>query len=79
MKLRIPGNSIRLCLKRGEVAQVAAGKSIEEETHFPGSVSTYRLDVSETNDIEANFSGGSLQFSLPHPKYSAGQRPMRCR
>ncbi len=40
MKLRNRGDSIRLRLKRGEVAQVAAGKSIVEETHFPGSVLT---------------------------------------
>ena len=65
MKLRIRGNSIRLRLKQGEVAQVAAGESIVEETHFPGSVLTCRLDVSETNDIEANFSDGNLGISLP--------------
>ena len=68
MKLRIRGNSIRLRLKRGEVAHVAAGKSIVEEIHFPGSVLTYRLDISETNDIEANFTGGNLEFSLPASK-----------
>ncbi len=68
MKLRIRGDSIRLRLKRGEVAQVAAGKSIAEETHFPGSVLTYRLDVSETDDIEANFADGNLEISLPASK-----------
>jgi len=51
MKLRIRGDSIRLRLKQGEVAQFAAGESIVEETHFPGAVLTYRLDVSETNDL----------------------------
>lgn len=68
MKLRIRGNSIRLRLKRGEVAQVAAGESIVEETYFPGSVLTYRLDVSETDDIEANFTDGNLEFRLPASK-----------
>ncbi len=68
MKLRIRGDSIRLRRKRGEVAQVAAGKSIAEETHFPVSVLTYRLDVSETNDIEANFADGNLEISLPASK-----------
>ncbi len=68
MKLRIRGNSIRLRLKRDEVAQVAAGESIVEETHFPGSVLTYRLDVSETDDIEANFTDGNLEFRLPASK-----------
>ncbi len=65
MKLRIRGNSVRLRLKQGEVDQVAAGESIVEETHFPGSVLTCRLDVSETNDIEANFTDGNLEISLP--------------
>ena len=68
MKLRIRCDSLRLRLKRGEVAQVAAGKSIVEETHFPGSVLTYRLDVSETDDIEANFADGNLEISLPASK-----------
>jgi len=68
MNLRIRGDSIRLCLKRGEVTQVAAGKSIVDETHFPGSVLTYRLDVSETDDIEANFADGNLEIRLPASK-----------
>ena len=68
MKLRIRGNSIRLRLKQGEVAHVAAGESVVEETHFPGAVLTCRLDVSETDDIEANFAGGNLEISLPASK-----------
>jgi len=68
MKLRIRGNSIRLRLKQGEVTQVAAGESVIEETHFPGAVLTCRLNVSETNDIEANFADGNLEFSLPASK-----------
>jgi len=65
MKLRIRGDSIRLRLKRGEVAELAAGKSVAEETHFPDSVLTYRLDVSEGNNIEASFASGNLVVSLP--------------
>jgi hypothetical protein len=68
MKLRIRGDSIRLRLKRGEVAELAAGKSVAEETHFPDSVLTYRLDVSEGNNIEASFAGGNLVVSLPSSK-----------
>lgn len=68
MKLRIRGDSIRLRLKRGEVAQVAAGKSIVEETHFPGSVLTYRLEVSENNAIAAEYEDGNLVVSLPAAK-----------
>ncbi len=65
MKLRIRGDSIRLRLKRGEVDQIAAGTSIVEETHFPDSVLTYRLDVSENRYISASFDTGSLVISLP--------------
>jgi len=67
MKLRIRGDSIRLRLKRGEVDQLAAGTSIVEETHFPGAILTYRLDVSENGSIAATFDNGSLAVSLPNP------------
>jgi hypothetical protein len=65
MKIRICGNSIRLRLKRAEVDQIAAGNSILEETHFPDSVLTYRLDVSGDRVISASFDTGSLVVCLP--------------
>jgi hypothetical protein len=68
MKLRIRGDSIRLRLKRGEVDRIAAGGSIVEETHFPQSVLTCRLDVSENSDISASFDNGSVVVSLPKSK-----------
>ena len=68
MKLRIRGDSIRLRLKRGEVDQIAAGISIVEETHFPGSILRYRLDTSENHEISTSFSNGSLVVSLPKSK-----------
>ncbi|MFQ5549069.1 MAG: hypothetical protein ACE5FV_12310 [Woeseia sp.] len=68
MKLRIRGNSVRLRLKRSEVDQIAAGISIVEETHFPDSVLTYRLDVTEANRISARFDDGCLAVSLPKSK-----------
>ncbi len=70
MKLRIRGDSLRLRLKRGEVDRIAAGSSIVEETHFPNSVLTYRLDVSENHEISASFDRGSLVISLPKSKVS---------
>ena len=70
MKLRIRGDTIRLRLKRGEVDQIAAGTSIVEETHFPDSVLTYRLDVSENRDMSASFDNGSLVISLPRSTVS---------
>ncbi len=68
MKLRIRGDSIRLRLKRGEVDQLAAGTSVVEETHFPGAILTYRLDVAENGSISAIFDSGSLVVSLPKSK-----------
>jgi hypothetical protein len=65
MKLRIRGDTIRLRLKRVEVDQIAAGTSIVEETHFPNSVLTYRLDVSGDSDISASLDDASLVVSLP--------------
>lgn len=65
MKLRIRGDSIRLRLKRGEVDQIATGTSIVEETHFPNTVLTFRLDVSANNAVSASFNNGSMVISLP--------------
>ncbi|HZD53246.1 MAG TPA: hypothetical protein VE175_09370 [Woeseiaceae bacterium] len=70
MKLRIRGDSVRLRLKRGEVAQIAAGNSVAEQTHFPGSMLRYCLDVSDGTDIRAEFSGNSLVVTLPAAQVS---------
>lgn len=71
MKLRILGNSVRLRLKQGEVETLATGTSIVEHTHFPGSILTYRLDVSDEADISANLDAGELSVSLPRSAVSA--------
>jgi len=68
MKLRIRANSIRLRLKRGEVEKLAAGTGIVEQTHFPDSVLTIRLDVVENDAISANFDNGSINVSVPKSK-----------
>jgi uncharacterized protein DUF7009 len=65
MKIRIRGDTVRLRLKRSEVDQIAAGTSVVEETHFPDSVLTYRLDVSADSDISASLDNASLVVSLP--------------
>ena len=68
MKIRIRGDSVRMRLKRGEVNQLAAGTSIVQQTHFPGAVLTYRLDVSENGSISATYDNGSIVISLPKSK-----------
>jgi hypothetical protein len=65
MKFRSRGDTIRLRLKRSEVDRIATGASIVEETHFPDSVLTYRLDVSDVNAISASFDNGSIAITVP--------------
>ena len=65
MKLRIRENSIRLRLKRSEVDQIASGKRIVEQTHFPDSVLTYQLDVSDDGKFSSSFNDGKLAIRAP--------------
>lgn len=65
MKLRIRENTIRLRLKRAEVDQLASGRSIVEQTRFPDSVLTYRLDIADDGKFSASFRDGSLTICLP--------------
>lgn len=65
MKLRIRGDSVRLRLKRGEVARLAAGEVLVDETHFPGAVFSYRLELSDDDDMRASFADGQLAISMP--------------
>lgn len=65
MKLRIRQNSVRLRLKRSEVEQIASGKSIIEQTQFPDSVLTYRLDVSDDGTFSTRFNEGNLVIGVP--------------
>jgi len=68
MKLRIRENTIRLRLKRSEVEQLALGRSIVEQTCFPESVLTYRLEASTDGRASASFDGGNLEIRLPAPE-----------
>ena len=65
MKLRIRGDTVRLRLKRSEVERIAAGDSVSEQTHFPGSVLTYRLETGSVGHAEARFDDGDLAIMLP--------------
>jgi hypothetical protein len=65
MKLRIRGNTLRLRLKRSEVAKIASGQSIVEQTCFPDSALTYRLDASSDGKFLVSFSDGNLAICVP--------------
>ena len=71
MKLRIRGDSIRLRLKVNEVDRIATGDSIVEQTHFPNSVLTYRLEASENGGTTTTFRDGNLVVRLPRTDLEA--------
>jgi len=74
MKLRIRENTLRLRLKRSEVEQIASGQSIVEQTRFPDSVLTYRLDVSDDGRASASFNDGNLTICLPESEVTQWAR-----
>jgi hypothetical protein len=65
MKLRIRGSAIRLRLKRGEVARLAAGDKLVEETEFPGSAFSYSIELSDNEDMVASFENGQIAITMP--------------
>lgn len=66
MKLRIKGNSVRFRLTQSEVAQLADGKEVKEQTcfslyeSFSYSVKPWNLGV-----VECNFKDNEIQLSVP--------------
>jgi hypothetical protein len=67
MKLRFRKNSLRLRLNQKEVADLAAGRAIEEQVIFPGdAVFRYRIEASPvTQETSAKFSGGCISITIP--------------
>lgn len=68
MKLRIRGNSIRLRLTKGDIAQFTTTGSVEESVDFGFAQQAlcYRLDRTEDGDTaRANFKDQCLSISIP--------------
>ena len=66
MKLRIRGNSVRLRLLRGEVAEFAATGVLRETVNFGASNLTYILQVADgANELSAEFNGSEIVVSIP--------------
>jgi hypothetical protein len=67
MKLRFRKNSLRLRLNQKEVADLAAGRAIEEQVVFPGNtVFRYRIEASlVATETSAEFSGGCISITIP--------------
>lgn len=66
MKLRIRGNSIRLRLLRGEVAEFSSTGTLRETVNFGASNLTYILQIADgANDLSVNFADGEIVVSVP--------------
>ena len=66
MKLRIRGNSVRLRLLRGEVAEFAAKGFLRETVNFGASNLTYILQIAGgASDLSAEFIGSEIVVSVP--------------
>ena len=67
MKLRLSGNSLRLRLNQGEVAQFSKTGYVEETVHFgPGVSLAYVLESSTRIDVpRAHYRNGELRIQIP--------------
>ncbi len=65
MKLRCQSNSVRLRLKRGEVAQLADTGRIEEAIAFPQAVLRYVIEALDLAAPRATFHEGTVTVGLP--------------
>jgi hypothetical protein len=66
MKLRIRGNSIRLRLLRGEVAEFASTGILRETINFGASNLMYILQIADdANDLSAKFVDDKIIVSVP--------------
>ena len=67
MKLRIRGNSVRLRLLRGEVAEFAAKGFLRETVNFGASSLSYILRTADgASDLSASFADGEIVVSVPN-------------
>lgn len=69
MKIRLKGNSLRLRLLRGEVAQFAATGQVIETIRFGATSAeqlTYALTIAaDAQDIAARFDGQAITVNVP--------------
>ena len=67
MKLRMKGDSLRLRLTRGEVAQLAQSGRVEEEVHIsPRGLLIYRVQrTPAAAALGATFADGVIEIQVP--------------
>lgn len=68
MKIRIEDNSVRMRLRRSEVAKLSEDGSLCASTVFPEQPFEYCLQADpEIDDLQASFAGGKITVRLPEP------------
>lgn len=66
MKIRCTQNSIRLRVRKSDVAQLADGQKVVEILHFPtGNALTFILEISSIEHIQVQYEEASLAVHLP--------------
>jgi hypothetical protein len=73
MKLRISGNSIRLRVRRSEVAKLTAGERIAETVHLGCSEQatlTYAVGTEAASAVQVRYEGGEILVLLPKDEAS---------
>ena len=74
MKIRIQGNSIRLRLRREEVATLAAEGLVEDRLKFGPEISqhlVYRLEAADRDSMNTYFRDGAVVVELPRAEAGA--------
>jgi len=76
MKLRIRGNTVRLRVSKGELAQIAATGAAEDAVRFsPGAGLRYGIEVKPSGGVAAEFGGTVLRVLLPKRSVDLWLRP----
>ncbi len=65
MKIRIQGNTLRLRLKKSELAILADESKVSDIISFADSILVYSLEISSTEKINASFSNNTVKVFIP--------------
>lgn len=69
MKFRCTHNSIRLRLKKSDIAKLEQDGRLEVNVGFPGgSFLSYAIQISSSNAVEAYFESGKVELLIPEPQ-----------
>jgi len=67
MKIRMISNSVRLRLRKSDLAELEQTRLIEDKVHFPGNHHfVFALSISEDDYIDASYNKERLLISIPN-------------